>query len=355
MAEAVYLQDAVARYLARREKTTSHGTFVNDRSLVLRFKGFIGGNPRMRSITSDQVFDFFYSGTELALNEGLAETTFNVARGRLGHFMRFCERRGWTAGTMMDEVITKTVPEQNQRRFTATELWALCNAPVHPQEKILVALACNTALRITDIRSLRMCTVDGHGDLDPATPTVDLAGGWLHVRISKSHKQDDLPIELELDAAIREWLTHYSEHLGRPLEPGMFLVPAKENIPWGTGPDDTRDTFRYKPLNRISRPEDQYLRAVQAAGLPFTKGNGWHTLRRSFARIFYEEMKRRGHPDPIRPVQATLHHDKPEMTYHYIGVQVDRQDRNEVLRGQMFLSRLAADATNVTQLRAVEQ
>jgi integrase len=351
VAEAVRLTAAVTRYLERREKQTAAGTFVNDRSLILRFQAYVGGNPYMRSITPDQVFDFFYAGDENGLNPKLAESTFNVARGRLGHFLSYCEKRTWTDPLLMDEIRTKAEPEKEQRRFTATELVQFCASPTQPQEKILVALAANTALRINDITSLRMSVLNSQGELDHETPTVDLANGWIHTRISKSRKQDSLPITLELDAALREWLTHYGETLGRPLEPDMLLVPAKVNVGWGGGTDRA---VRYNPYDKISSPDSKYRRLVREAGLPFTKGNGFHTLRRSFARIFYEELKVQAHPDPIRPVQAMLHHAKPEMTYHYIGVQLDREARNEVLRGMSFLSRLAADTSNVTQLRSVD-
>lgn len=349
MAEAIRLQEAVSGYLIRREKQTARSTFVNDRSLFLRFQKFIGGNPYMVSITADQVWDFFYSGSENALSSTLAETTFNLAYGRMGHFIRYCEKRGLVRTLLLDGITYKQVPEQNQRRFTATELVHLCTATKQPQERILIALACNTALRISDITSLRLSTRDAKGVLLPETPTLDLDQGWLHVRISKTGKCDSLPITTELDTELRAWLTHYATVYGKPLEPDMLLVPSKVGSYWGSDFD-----FQYRPYTQITTVESKYRRAVQDAGLPFTKGNGFHTLRRSFARVFYEELKRLGHPDPIRPVQASLHHAKPEMTYHYIGVALDREFRNEVLRSKTFLTRLAADTTNVTQLRPLE-
>lgn len=350
MSTAIRLQDAVAAYLERRERRVTKGTFVNDQSLVLRFQAFVGGNPWMRTITPGTVEDFFHSGHPNAFPLANKASTFNVAVGRLATFITYCRKHGWINLDVMDEVMRKPKLELAQRRFTATELLSLCQTPRYPQEKILVALACNTALRIGDIGALRFSPVGEHGDLDTATQTIDLDNGWLRVKIHKTHKVDELPITLELDAALREWLVHYQDVLGRPLEPGMFIVPAKDNSTWGTGPRE----FTYRPFDQITRPDNIYRRAVADAGLPFTKGNGFHTLRRSFARIFYEELKRRSHPDPIRPVQAMLHHATPEMTYHYIGVELDREARNEVLRGQMFLSRLAADTTNVTQLRRAD-
>ncbi len=337
MAEAVRLQDAVARYLARQQKTTAKTTYANTRSVVLRFQAHIGGNPYMRAIGADQVFDFFYGDYKTSLNPALRESSFNEARARVRRFLEYCEHRGWVGSLLLDDVRVKDEPEQNRRRFTATEMTRLCGSVAQPQERILVALACNTALRITDITLLPV-------------RAVDLAGGWLHVSIHKTHRQDDLPITRELDAALREWFIHYAETLGRPLEPDMLLVPAKHNAGWGAVADRP---IQYSPYSQITKPDSKYRRIVDAAGLPRDSGDGFHTLRRSFARIFYEELKVQGHPDPIRPVQAMLHHAKPEMTYRYIGVQLDRAARNEVLRGRAFLSRLAADTTNVTQLHTV--
>lgn len=347
MTTAIRLQDAVSQYLVRRERRVAKNTFINDRSVILRFQAYISGNPWMSALEAGQVEDFFYSGAPNSLGSQFKPTSFNAARARLGNFIKYAQKHGWTNKDLLDDVATQQPPEQHQRRYTATELMRLCTVSAYPQELILMALVCNTALRITDITSLRLCPVKDDGELDTETKTVDLDGGWLHVKIRKTHKRDDLPITLELDAALRSWLTHYQTVLGRPLEPGMFLVPAKDNHTWGSGPRD----FTYRPFDQITRPDNIYRRAVTAADLPFTKGNGFHTIRRSFARIFYEELKRQDHPDPIRPVQAMLHHARPEQTYHYIGVQLDREARNEVLRGQAFLSRLAADTSNVTDLR----
>ncbi len=345
--EAIRLEDAVTKYLARRERRVAKGTLINDRSLVLRFQVYVSGNPWLSTLKPGQIEDFFYGDHDKGLNPNLVETSFNLARKRLNHFLSYCSRQGWCDANLMDDVLVKDPAEQQQRRFTATELCHLCAMAVSPQERILLEIACNTALRISDITALRMVALTHQGKLDLTKPTLDLDNGWLHVYIHKTKKLDSLPITAELDQALRAWLTHYATVLDRPFEPGMLLIPAKSNAAWSSGPD--RPSM-YKPYNVVTGPEPIYLRAVARAELPFTKGNGFHTLRRSFARLFYEETKRLGHSDPIRPVQAALHHATPDMTYHYIGAQPDRDYRNEVLRGQPFLSRLAADTSNVTSL-----
>ncbi len=353
MAEAMRLQDAVTRYLERRKRQVAKTTYKNDESVVLRLQRFVGGNPWMSTIESDVVWDFFYSGSARALSATLTEVSFNKARDRVGQFVNYCERRGWVRPLLMDDVKPRTPTEMLQRRYTATELMCLCDAAPTPQEKILVALACNTALRIGDILSLRLSVLDDRGELDPSTPTVDLAGGWLRVRVHKTKKQDNLPITLELDAALRAWLTHYTVTLGRPLEHDMYLVPAQDNDSWDRTPAGA--TYTLKPYDRVTTQDTKFHRIAELAGLRHSRGNGWHTIRRSLARLLYEDLKRRGHPDPIRPVQAMLHHTDPGMTYRYIGTAPDRQDRDEMLRGVSFLGRLAADTSNVTVLRVVEQ
>lgn len=345
--EAIRLREAVARYLQRRERRLAKGTVVNDRSLLTRFLGFVGGDPWFSAITPGKLEDFFTTDNIGALSPDLTEATYNAARGRMITFLAYATRQGWCPGHLMEDVPSKEQPELVMRRFSATELMHLCETTKRPQERILVQLACNTALRISDITQLRMVTADSRGKLLDV-PTVDLDEGWLNVYIHKTKKVDSLPITFELDQALRAWLTHYGEIIGRPFEPGMYLVPAKRNGEWGSGPDRA---FTYAPLHQISSPSSLYRRLIQEAGLPYTKGDGFHTFRRSFARLFYEELKRTQHADPIKPVQAMLHHITPEMTYRYIGVQPDREARNVVLRGELFLSRLAADTSNVTPLR----
>lgn len=336
---------AVEHYLSRRENRFTHNTMVTCRSTFNSLVRALGPSTPMRSLRPDQLEDYYCANLEGGISPKLAASTYNKDRARVALFLKYCERRGWVAPLLMEDVVPRDEPEVNRRRYSATELCRLVDSAETEQEKILASLVTNTALRIADVLKLRMCPVDDRGDLDRQTKTVDLSAGSLRVRIYKTSKVDELPITSELDSALRRWLTHYSQAVG-PLEDGMLLVPA---VSVGGFPGSPR-VAKIKPYSLISNPNVKYDRLTSLAELPRSKGDGWHTLRRSFARIFYEEIKRVGHPDPIKPVQAMLHHSNSKQTYYYIGVDVDRATRNDVLRGKLFLTRLAVDTSNVTQI-----
>ena len=60
---------------------------------------------------------------------------------------------------------------------------------------------------------------------------------------------------------------------------------------------------------------------------------GSHTLRRSGARAYYDHWVAEGRADAIRIVQTLLHHKKVEQTQEYIGLELDRANRDELMRG----------------------
>lgn len=335
------LQEAVARYLALAEQQTTLNTYRNTRSILNRFVIHTRINPLVSQITAEHLESFFYRGSL----GSLAESSFNKAVQRVGQFFTYCQRKGWASHYLMDDIKSKEEVETEMRRYSASEMYHLYTTCKNPQERILFALACNTALRIADITALYIGAWDPRRKVVTDDPTVDLANGFLHVYIHKIRKTDAFPIVAELDEELRRWLTTYTETIDAPLTPVMRLIPSK----WNAGFDSARTT-KLMPYNRITTTAPIYNRVVTASGLPNGRGDGFHTLRRSFARIFYEDLKNANHPEPVRPVQAALHHATPDMTYRYIGVQVNREERNDLLQGKTLLSRLAADTTNVVKL-----
>lgn len=333
------LREGADQYLSLRQRQTEPGTYVNDRSLINRFVEYAGPNRVLKGVmVSDTVEGFLLTGAVGALRPDLTARSFNASRGRLVTFTNFCMRKGWIDHDPTSEVVRQHPPELRQRRFSATEMVHFWTHVSHPQERILVAAAANTALRISDITALKI------GD-------ADLATGGIDAYIHKTRNRDLVPITTELDGELRRWYVDYAEMLGRPLEPGMLLIPAKHYRGGFGGPGRE---YKLKPDARISRPDDIYKRVVVEAGLPFDPRNGFHTLRRSFARVLYDHLVEIGHGDPIRIVMAVLHHSNPETTMIYIGLDPGRIDRDKLLKGKVFLSALAADRSNVVQIRSAD-
>ena len=80
------------------------------------------------------------------------------------------------------------------------------------------------------------------------------------------------------------------------------------------------------------------------------KHEGGHTLRRSGARAYFDQLRSEGYDSAMRDVQAMLGHASLTTTEIYLGLNLDRQRRNARLAGkQMFPGHTAS--ANVIPIR----
>ena len=75
---------------------------------------------------------------------------------------------------------------------------------------------------------------------------------------------------------------------------------------------------------------------------------GLHVLRRSSARARFDEMVNLGYDGALRRVSAWLHHSSVTITEIYLGLELDRAQRDEETKGKVMFPSLAAE--NVTQI-----
>jgi integrase len=118
------------------------------------------------------------------------------------------------------------------------------------------------------------------------------------------------------------------------LAPPMQWLAVDPNNPTGPG------YYRYCPDRTIRHPERIVQKALAGLGHE-TKGEGFHTLRRSAARIFHDlAAADPGTTTPaIRVAQALLGHKNQTTTEVYLGITVEKQARDDLLRGKSFLHR----------------
>lgn len=260
----------------------------------------------------------------------LAETTRATRLSQLRAFLSYCLKRGWLTE---DPTVLLRVPRPApapRERLDAQELLDLIEAADFPQHRIILALAANLALRQSEIKSLRL-------------RDVDLDEGILRVTVHKTRERtppDDMPITTELGVELRRWLHHY--RLYAPLTRDTLLVPSQHVTP-GT----RKITYR---LDRsIAEPEDVVQRALAKIGWGDITGEGIHTVRRSVARLFFDAMLAEAgearFDEALLGTMRLLHHDRPETTLRYIGVDRQTQARDRFLRGRPFLTRLAGVPT----------
>lgn len=339
------IDDAVASYLQVRKAKFSRDTWINDRSQLHRLARGLNG-LQVGSITAERMEDLLLGPGGLV--EQMAPASFNKVLSRYDTFFAFCRRRGWIKGDPLVEIGRLPVTRRERLRLSAAELMRLQDHAQHPRDRAVLAVACNTALRASEISDLRL-------------RDVDLDGGWLHVRITKSHLEDQMPITLELDHELRAWLTWYGEHVAVPPGPDAHLFPAKAPGRWRTArPGDVDGTVSanglvyepgpLRPNQQINKPAEIVKRALRAAGYEIGPGEGLHTIRRSLARAYFERESEKGNDVALRATAALLHHSSTQVTEHYLGLNHEKVRRDRSLRGQSFLGALAADA-DVVPLR----
>lgn len=345
--QAITVAVAAQKYLSIRQGQVAHDTWINDRSQVNRFSRALGHVP-LSELTQDQVEAFFLHDEVVV---AMAASSFNKTRSRIKCFLDFCTRRGWLVGDLLAEVRPRRVPRRKRLVLSARDLLKLLEVTPDPRERAMLAVGMNTALRAGEIADLRI------GD-------VDLDAGFITVRITKSAIEDAMPITRELDGELRRWLVSYQAELGRPLHPWEHLFPARRPGHWRApgelvaGTKATRQVRRRLyvygdplPDRPINKPATVVQRALSRHGVAVETGEGFHTLRRSAARAFYESRRADGHEYALRDTSALLHHSGSHITEHYLGLDPERRRRDTALRGRAFLTSMVAD-DNVIEFKA---
>lgn len=333
------VREAVDKYLALRKAKFALDTWINDRSQLRRFESAVGGHRQMHTLTPEDVEEFFFTGVA-PLCEQMAASSFNKVRSRVATWLEFCRRRGMIDTDLMAEVGRLKVVKRDRLRLSPSELIALPSYAPTLRDQTMILLAANTALRAGEICRLKV-------------RDLDLAGGWLRVQVQKSQLEDVMPVSTELDAALRLWLTEYTEQAGT-LDGEWFLFP-------GRAPGRNRyrkidgvlsATYEHGPLKPavpIGKPALIVQRALKEAGITIEPGEGLHTVRRSVARAFFDHNVARGYDAALRATSALLHHSSTQVTEQYLGLSSEKLHRDDVLRGQRFLTAMV-DRANVFRL-----
>lgn len=331
---SILLSDLVDEFEASmRSNSYSKNTIRANMTTARAFLAHVG-NIQVRNVT-DRHVDKFFSEREA---KNIAPTTLNLNLTSLRALFRFAARRRYlAAGTDPTAHRRKArVIKRDRQRVPAHHFGRLLDCAANPRDRIVIALGLYLFLRASEIRPLRF-------------RDVDLDDGRLNVTIVKSSLRDSMPISAELDRELRRWLTFYASHLGRPLRPDDYLVPARERpafIP-GVGPRDnaalSRERFVLNPQRPYGHPELAVQTALVAYGMDIADdngkslGEGVHTLRRSGARALFDSKVQEGYDGALRLVQSMLHHSSSRTTEIYLGIHLDKKRRDDEIRGkEMF-------------------
>jgi len=343
------MQELVDRYLKNRRDELTQGTFERIKSTLDRLARSWDETRRPPSkMDEDWLRDWlhdFRRGGVGGRGKTLQASAYNKAISQVRGFFEYLGRRGAVDGFLRDACTYMPKDEPKEYlRLTMAQVAQMIDAATDPWERWVLAFASQTMGRDGELRNARIA----HLHLDR---------NELYWYRRKVKSEDMLPITRKLRDEWERWAMVYQEKCG-PLDrnKGWFLVPARVSTPPKMGMEPDQRFWVYRP----ERPPYELANIVQkhaarVAGVPVEDlvGQGVHIMRRSMARALYDRLVADGVPEPtaLNRVQVMLGHSSPQTTMIYIGVQPDRQKRNELLGGSDLL--WVPEAGNVVQLRSV--
>lgn len=316
----------------QRARGMAEGT-IRARTQAVRSLVKVTGDIQVESLTPRHLERVFTSYS-------WAPTTSNVILSIYRNFFAWCRARRFMSREN-DPLLgwrSRKVPDVDRTRIPVQSWPALFEACRSPHERIVLATGLYLFLRVSEQQALQL------GD-------IDLQNSTIEIYRRKTKERDTMPIPLELEVHLREHLT-WMASLGFT-DPSHYLIPTrKSNLErdelqrWIPGSGDYDPTRPLSHLHRYSQ------RVLDRAGFERLKGEGGHLLRRSGARAYFDSLVGQGYDGALRRVQAMLGHKSGVMTEIYLGLNLDREARNQALAGRLMFPELVGG--NVSQLRRVE-
>jgi integrase len=331
------VSDAARRYIAHRYgQGGSEGVRYALRSLLTRFARAVN-DVQVGSLKPEHVDDFFYD-PDKGLTVTCARTTLGKYYNDLKGFLTFCHRRGWCddPGFLVGGVVhTSTHGKRNRLRLSEAQLWSLVEHAPTPRHAAMIVFAMHTGCRISEI-------------LDVKVKDLNFELGELSLRVIKTHEEDVMRISPTFERYMREWLTVYSQVCHVTQEARLFpaarrgLITRGRAVPW--------DERGFNTAQKINNPIHIIRACADAAGIALEDGDGWHTVRRSVARIFFDKASHLGHDAALRMTSAFLHHKNTSTTERYLGLELEKVKRDEVMADGFLSDPFASD--RIAQLDA---
>lgn len=330
----IRLEEAIQRRLERiKSEGQSASSIYTTEHALDRFHRWLAAkqprnpNPFVHLISPDRLDDYCFGKD--GIRQGVKAVTFNRYRSVLKVFFDYCRDMRWIDQNPMTGVASARRDAPVKRLLlSGQELLSLldhCTGPTGPIERIACAVGMNTGLRANDVRHLTV--------LD-----ANLTSGEIQTEIRKTKRLDVKPITADLESELVRWFQTYALLAGvadwTELPESWLLVPTCNVAPPRAGSVVTLfpDKMHTHPWRLVQRP-------LASLGFP-TKGEGFHTLRRSSARAFFERLRHSGagRDHALMIVKDFLNHASVTQTEVYLGMTAERTIRDELLKGKSFLS-----------------
>lgn len=328
---AVRIDDAVDAYLKdMKAMERSPGTIKSYRSVLEGLTAFTG-NVWMAGLQPTQVRDYFRSLSDPDRKpKPVGADAHNRYIGYVTAFAKWCYLEGYlTEGTyqkpaVMSRTTDRKTEEKDKLWLTAEQAVSLIEQTDDVMHRAFVTVALDTASRGGEMARMTI------GDLD-------LAAGTLRKTITKSRmysrRVDVFALSPDSDRILRTWLAEYARLMNLTLpqlvaREDWLLFPRRRNRPIRSKAGyATR--FIYYPEMPISTPfrivRDGLLRLGYTEEELKNVG-GVHCTRRSAVRLAREAT------GDIRVAQQMAGHSSQKTTEIYLGYDVDREARNQMLK-----------------------
>lgn len=314
------ISEATEAYLLfRRGEGYKPSTIQADR-VALRRVARILEDQQVGLITAEDI-DLVY---QEMTDRRLRANTFNLASATMRGFFTWAMDRGLHPGPM--PTAGRRYRKREARPLTRIPLAqfpAFLDAAKSPRDRMLLALGLYTMARRKEMTGIRI-------------KDLDLDSSEILIYVSKSNLYDRRPISTELRAEIARWLPIYAEEVG-PLEPDYFLVPAT----WGG--NRHKVGWKMRPRKEMTNPEDAVHHALRQIGIDDSYHSGCHVLRRSSARAIFDELSNRGYDGALRTVSAWLNHSSTAQTEVYLGMELDKANRDSMAKDKPMFPSLVGD------------
>ena len=333
--KSTLLSDAVDQYLANLASRGRVTNTVNSYQYPLRWFLTVNGNIPVHLLNDSHLERFFNSKT-------LKPKTRNLYLDHVKGFLAYCRRKGWTPKDWdpAEDWDRVKEPREEMPRIPVTDFPRVLDAATDPRDRAVVALGMYTFARAGELATLRI------RDLDFDKNTI------LLVR-HKTKETDLVPMVSELGVEMVRWLNFYRAQQGG-LDANWYLVPSKGPLPMGWTNGKLGPTGAPSPLlptRPMSHPYAASGRALRAFGVEGDR-LGQHVLRRSGARALFDRLRHEGYDGSLKRVQSMLGHKKASTTEHYLGLDVEAVQRNELLAGKPMFPDLM-DTGTVISLEAM--
>jgi integrase len=245
-------------------------------------------------------------------------------------------RPGFTAAGLLEGYRARKAERQPKHYIPAADFAAALDIAGNrnPCDRAVVALALYTLGRQSELKALRL-------------RDLDLEAGTVRLFRQKRQRNTETGVTPELDLEMRDWLAVYAREMGYMSgmamtveHPDWLLVPSRQG--WNCG-------YRLQPEQPICAMERVAKRVLTGLGVQGTRegksvrhlGEGMHTLRRSGARAMLKHLSENlGHQRALVQVSIMLDHEDTKMTLQYIGMEQEKDELNDWLRGHSMYGRL---------------